>query len=212
MECGDCSETFSSRRELVQHRLDEHGDEMNSHERDELKRELNSLQAQQSGDSTDYRPAVMSVVALLAIAGIGYAVVASGFVSFSTSGGTSTPTGNVASVGPVGSAHQHAQFSVTVDGERIDFSQQRYQLQSDLIHFEGGDGTTIHKHATGVTIDYALQTLGMDIRGDCLTVHGNQYCEGEGSDLSVTAGGEEVNASTYVIQDGVPVNIEYSSG
>lgn len=215
MECGDCNETFNSRAELVEHRLDKHDDDMNSHERDELKRELNSLQAQQSSDSTSYRPVVMSVVALLAIAGIGYTLFASGVISFSASGGTPTATGNAASIGPAGSTHEHMSFGVIVDGEEINFALPKYQIgqtQNQHIHFEGGDGDIIHKHATGVTIKFALQTLGMDINSSCLTLDtGETYCEGEESTLEVTAGGEEVNASTSVLTEGVPVTVEYSS-
>src|SRR5688572_14933994 len=55
------------------------------------------------------------------------------------------------SFGALGSAHQHAAFLVKVNGENIDFSQPQYQVVSDFIHVENGDGTTLHRHATNVT-------------------------------------------------------------
>lgn len=215
MACDHCGAEFGSRREEIEHVLSEHGDDISSHRADELKRERNRLDEESNGGGLPVsRRAIAAGVMLLAVVGGGYALMNTGAVSFTSSGGgTDTPTGNVgAQVGPPGSAHDHAGFSVVVDGEPIRFSKPRYQLQADRVHFEGGDGSTIHKHATGVTVEYALETLGLDVNATCLTVHGDQYCEPEG-EVEVTVNGEPAeDGGDHVIRDGETIRIAYTEG
>ncbi|MDY6769424.1 MAG: hypothetical protein SVU88_00460 [Candidatus Nanohaloarchaea archaeon] len=210
MKCDRCGKPVDSRRAEIEHVLDQHGDALTSHDRDELKRELNQL-----GDAGGSRlPATprtlgLAVLAVGLVAAAGYGLTATGLVSFSAGSG-GTPTG--AAVGPAGSTHQHAQFSVLVDGEEIDFSRDRYQMQSRKVHFEAGNGDRIHVHATGVTIGYALDTLGLGINSTCLTVHGETYCEDGGGRLSVTVDGSEIEKpASHVIRDGETIRISYSS-
>lgn len=116
-----------------------------------------------------------------------------------------------ASVASAGTTHEHVAFVVAVNGRRIDFSRRQFQLRSRKVHFENGNGTLIHKHADGVTIDYTLNTLGMDLAGDCLRL-GDQYtyCE-DGGTLNVTANGEPV-PRWYEIRDGDTVVVAFTSG
>jgi hypothetical protein len=81
--------------------------------------------------------------------------------------------------GPLGSAHEHAAFAIKLDGVRLDLSQPKYQLQSKLIHFEGRDGTTLHRHATGVTVGEFLKSIKMDVKYDCFTVNDAKQAEGQ---------------------------------
>jgi hypothetical protein len=113
--------------------------------------------------------------------------------------------------GPVGSAHVHAGFAVILNGQEIDFSQSRYQVQSQLIHVEGGDGTTLHRHATGVPIGEFLRSVRMDIADGCF-VHdnGTQYCEGGDNRLLFFVNGQERDdAMGYVLNDGDRILITY---
>lgn len=88
---------------------------------------------------------------------------------------------SVAGFGPLGSAHEHAAFLVKVNGQNIDFSQPKYQVQSDYIHVENGDGGTLHRHATNVTFADFLKTVKMDIdeKNNCFVFknNGTQYCD-----------------------------------
>jgi hypothetical protein len=93
---------------------------------------------------------------------------------------------SVAGFGPLGSAHEHAAFLVKVNGQNIDFSQPQYQVQSDYIHVENGDGTTLHRHATNVTFVDFLKSVKMDIdkKNNCLTfTNGTEYCDDENNKL-----------------------------
>lgn len=205
MKCDTCGRKVDSRREEIEHVLEQHGDKITSHEKDELKRELNSLEKDSSSSSLPVRKLGIAAAVLAVIVGGGYALSSAGVLSFSTDS-------EAAGVGPAGSTHEHAQFSVFIDGDEIDFSQSRYQLQSQRIHFEGGDGEVIHKHATGVTIGFALETHDLGINATCLTMHDDVYCEGGGATLDVTVDEESIEEpASHVIQDGEVIDIRYSS-
>lgn len=45
----------------------------------------------------------------------------------------------------VGSAHLHSVFAIKLNGTALDFSKPEFQVQSRIIHVEGGDGYTQHR-------------------------------------------------------------------
>jgi hypothetical protein len=110
-----------------------------------------------------------------------------------------------AGVGAIGSAHTHAAFLVKVNGENIDFSQPQYQVVSDYIHVENGDGTTLHRHATNVTFAEFLKSVKMDIdeENNCLDfTNGTQYCNNNDNQLRTFVNGSPTDSiSDYVIND-----------
>lgn len=64
--------------------------------------------------------------------------------------------------GPVGSAHEHAVLVIFLEGKPMEvFHQPKYQLVDDRVHFEDGDGFTVHTHARSVTLRYFFETLKM---------------------------------------------------
>ncbi|MDY6770621.1 MAG: hypothetical protein SV186_01545 [Candidatus Nanohaloarchaea archaeon] len=210
--CDHCDEEFADEREKIEHVLEEHDDEITSHKRDTLKRKRNKLQ-QPEGSSSDlkrYLKPALGVVAVIAVVG-GLAM--SGIVNLDSNPSTSSGDATI-SPGAPGSAHEHAQFDVVINGNEIPFSRPRYQFgqtRNRYIHFEGGDGQTIHKHATDVTIDFAMDALNMGLTANCIeTYSGQRYCEDSGN-LTVTVNGQQVNASTYVIQDGDQITVRYTS-
>ena len=111
-----------------------------------------------------------------------------------------------AGFGAIGSAHTHAAFLVKVNGENIDFRQPQYQVVSDYIHVENGDGTTLHRHATNVTFAEFLKSVKMDIdeQNNCLvfTNNGTEYCNNNFNQLRTFVNGNPTNSiSDYVIND-----------
>ena len=114
-------------------------------------------------------------------------------------------TQSVAGFGPLGSAHEHAAFLVKVNGQNIDFSQPQYQVQSDYIHVENGDGTTLHRHATNVTFVDFLKSVKMDIdkKNNCLTfTNGTEYCDDENNKLRTFINGNSTGSiSDYVLNN-----------
>jgi hypothetical protein len=129
-------------------------------------------------------PAVIAVVAISAVSAILY-----------------SPAANNPNYGPVGSAHEHAAFLVKLDGVPIDFSQGQYQVQSNLIHVENNDGTTLHRHATDVPFGEFLQSVDMDIRNGCfIGDDGREYCDTADKKLRFFVNGTQIDS----IADYVP--------
>jgi len=114
-------------------------------------------------------------------------------------------TRSVAGFGPLGSAHEHAAFLVKVNGQNIDFSKPQYQVQSDYIHVENGDGTTLHRHATNVTFVDFLKSVKMDIdkKNNCLAfTNGTEYCDDDNNNkLRTFINGNSESISDYVLNN-----------
>ena len=121
--------------------------------------------------------------------------------------------GNNNNYGPVGSAHEHAAFAIKINGKQIDFSQPKYQLQSRLIHVEGGDGTTLHRHATGVPFQEFLKSVNMNIMNGCFTSDdGKQYCTNGENRLRFFINGNETNSvNNYVINPNDRILVIYGN-
>jgi hypothetical protein len=132
-------------------------------------------------------PIVAAIIAIAVISAVMYSTQQSG--------------NNNNNYGPVGSAHEHAAFAIKINGKQIDFSQPKYQVQSRLIHVEGGDGTTLHRHATGVPFAEFIKSVNMNIENGCFTLDdGNQYCNNENNKLRFFINGNETESiNNYVI-------------
>ena len=64
---------------------------------------------------------------------------------------------------------------INVNGTPIDFSQDRYQLQSRLIHVEGGDRFTLHRHTDRVPFGEFLRSVGMRVENNCFVISGENF-------------------------------------
>ena len=115
--------------------------------------------------------------------------------------------------GPLGSEHEHAAFLVKINGKNIDFSKPEYQVQSDYIHVENGDGTTLHRHATNVTFADFLKSVNMEINKENTCIgftNGTQYCNNDDGKLQTFVNGEQTNSiSDLVINDNDRVLVVY---
>jgi hypothetical protein len=116
--------------------------------------------------------------------------------------------------GTVGSAHEHAAFIINVNGTPIDFSQPQYQVQSRLIHVEGGDGFTLHRHTDRVPFGEFLRSENMNIEDSCFSVTGEtsnqqeqqqEYCSNGTEELRAFVNGEELESpaslGSYILKD-----------
>lgn len=82
--------------------------------------------------------------------------------------------------GAMNSAHTHTGILVKIFGDTFPFHETGYQLQSPWIHFENSDGSTIHKHATGVTLEYLFDSLDIDLDDQCYVFpNGQEFCTNE---------------------------------
>ncbi len=117
--------------------------------------------------------------------------------------------------GTLGDEHEHASILVKILGDTFDFSGPSYQVQSSWMHFESQDGATIHRHASGVTMGYMFDTLGMAIDEECyllLSPGGHGFCTDGENTLKYYVNGERVPSITdYVPKDEDRILITYGS-
>lgn len=105
-----------------------------------------------------------------------------------------TAPGAPEGAGPLGSEHSHSAMLVKIFGDTFDFSLPAYQIKTSWIHFEGGDGTTIHKHAKGVTLDFLFDSLRIGLDDKCFVFQdGRQFCTNEDYSLKFFINGEQVD-------------------
>jgi len=105
--------------------------------------------------------------------------------------------------GKLGGEHEHASLLVRIFGDRFDFSVPSYQIKSSWIHFEESDGTTIHRHASGVTLDYLFGSLNIGIDSECYSFpDGREFCTNEDYSLKYYINHQSVdNIYDYVLED-----------
>lgn len=190
-DCPHCEASFEDEVAHLEHLRDEHPAEFGSVDR----RRLDQL----GGGDDD---AGVSSTALL-LGGLAVAVV--GLVLFVTFGlgGSSADSDVDAARSPsnLGAVHSHGTMEVIVLGDRIDFSRDRYQLRADAFHFEGGGGRVWHVHAEGVTLEWALASLGIEVTETSVTFDGTTYRDADSAyDVSVSVNGEPVDPETYVLR------------
>lgn len=105
----------------------------------------------------------------------------------------STAPGGPEDAGALGSDHAHAAIQVRIFGDYFDFSAPAYQIKSSWIHFEGRDGSTVHKHATGVTLGYLFETLALGLDDKCFTFQdGREFCTNDDYSLKFFYNGNQV--------------------
>jgi hypothetical protein len=107
---------------------------------------------------------------------------------------TETAPGGPENAGALGSAHDHAGILVNIFGDSFDFSAPAYQIKSSWIHFEGRDAFTIHKHATGVTLEYLFDSLQLVLDDQCFVFQdGRSFCTNDDYVLQLYINGEKVS-------------------
>jgi len=127
--------------------------------------------------------AVLSVIAVI----VGYSV----FLFLTM---TETAPGGPENAGAMGSAHDHTGILVKIFGDTFEFSGPAYQIKSPWIHFEGRDGSTIHKHATGVTLGFLFDSMRLGLDDQCYVfADGKSYCTNEDYTLKFFINEEQVS-------------------
>ena len=172
-------------------------------ENDDNKKKKSYFDISRKKRSKNFKTVILPIIAAIVII-----AVISMYVS-------SQNTLSVAGFGPLGSAHEHAAFLVKVNGQNIDFSQPKYQVQSDYIHVENGDGSTLHRHATNVTFADFLKSVKMDIdmKNNCLIfTNGTEYCDDNNNKLRTFINGNSTKSiSDYVLNNNDRLLVTYGN-
>ena len=160
--------------------------------------------------SKNKRKTTLMATGILALIGVivGYSIFVF-MTQVDTSGALGAPDG----AGRLGDEHVHASLLVRVFGDTFDFSSPTYQIKSSWIHFEDTDGTTIHRHSSGVTLGFLFDTLNIGIDDECYRFpDGRQFCTNEDYSLKYYINHQLVNGiSDYVFEDGDRILITYGN-
>jgi len=137
------------------------------------------------------------ILALIAVI-VGYSVFVF-MTQVDTSGALGAPDG----AGRLGDEHEHASVLVRIFGDKLDFSSPAYQIKSSWIHFEDSDGTTIHRHSSGVTLGYLFDSMGFTVNDECFAFpDGRAFCTNEDYSLKYYINHKSVdNIYDYVLAD-----------
>jgi hypothetical protein len=176
---------------------------MGRKERREREQKRESYASQRSSEKRRNNLIAVGVFAVIAVI-VGYAV-----YIFATD--LPSAPGGPENAGALGSEHSHAGILVKIFGDTFDFSAPAYQIKSSWIHFEGNDGTTIHKHATGVTLGYLFESLGLGLDDQCYEFQdGRSFCTNEDYSLKFFINGEQVNdIRDYEINEDDKILVSY---
>lgn len=110
--------------------------------------------------------------------------------------------------------HPHGALDVTIEGDEVDFSKEKYVKADEAFHFHGDEnGSRWHGHSFNITVSYAISTFpGINLTNDTLTFEGTTYREDDpGTTITVKVNGEPVNPSTYILKDGDSISIEVNT-
>ncbi len=155
---------------------------------------------------TQKRKSLLIAVGVFAVVGV---IVGYSIYVFATTDGKSpdTPPG----AGAFNDEHEHASILVKIHNDPFDFSAAAYQIQSNWIHFEAQDGTTVHRHSSGVTMGDLFESLGIELDDQCyIFPNGRQFCADEEYSLKFYINGEVVESITdYVPDDEDRILISY---
>ena len=115
--------------------------------------------------------------------------------------------------GKLGDEHIHASMLVRIFGDKFDFSLPNYQIKTSWIHFENQDGDTIHRHASGVELEFLFNSLNIAIDDKCFTFpDGRAFCTNEDYALKYFINHKEVNdIREYVVMEEDRILISYGS-
>jgi len=150
---------------------------------------------------------------LLAVGILGLIGLIVGYASYEFVTMDSNVPGAPPGAGKLGDEHEHASMLVRIFGDKFDFSATTYQIKSSWIHFEESDGNTIHRHSSGVTLDYLFGTLSIEIDEECyIFSDGRQFCTNEDYSLKYFINGDFVSSiNDHVVQDDDRILISYGS-
>jgi len=157
------------------------------------------------------RKNTLITVAVLSAIGAVVAVSAYNFTLLSESA-PGAPPGS----GTLGDEHVHSSMLVKLHGDSFDFSSPAYQIKSSWIHFEAQDGTTIHRHSTGVALGYMFEKMRIGLDDECYTFKGTSgdrvFCTNEDFSLKFYVNHQPVpNLTDYVFEDGDNILISYGA-
>ena len=158
--------------------------------------------------SSQYRMRNLKALGILSMIGV---IVAFACYEFVTS--TNNVPGAPENAGKLGDEHIHASLLVSIFGDKFDFSTPNYQVKTPWIHFENQDGDTIHRHSTGVELEFLFNSMSVGVNENCFVFpDGRQFCNNEDYSLKFYINQQLVeDIRKYVIQEDDRILITYGN-
>ena len=158
--------------------------------------------------TAQYRTRNLKALGILSAIGV---IVAFACFEFVTS--TNNVPGAPENAGKLGDEHIHASLLVSIFGDKFDFSTPNYQVKTPWIHFENQDGDTIHRHSTGVELEFLFNSMSVGVDENCFVFpDGRQFCNNEDYSLKFYINQQLVkDIRQYIIQEDDRILITYGN-
>jgi hypothetical protein len=158
--------------------------------------------------TAQYRTRNLKALGILSIIGV---IVAFACYEFVTS--TNNVPGAPENAGKLGDEHIHASMLVKIFGDKFDFTTPNYQVKTSWIHFENQDGDTVHRHSSGVELEFLFNSMKIATDENCFVFpDGRQFCTNEDYSLKFYINQQLVeDIRKYVIQEDDRILISYGN-
>ena len=158
--------------------------------------------------TAQYRTRNLKAIGILSMIGV---IVAFACFEFVTS--TNNVPGAPENAGKLGAEHIHASMLVKIFGDKFDFSTPNYQVKTPWIHFENQDGDTIHRHSTGVELEFLFNSMNIAVDDNCFVFpDGRQFCTNEDYSLKFYVNQQLVkDLRQYIVQEDDRILITYGN-
>ena len=158
--------------------------------------------------TSQYRSRNLKAIGILSMIGV---IVGFACYEFVTS--TNNVPGAPENAGKLGDEHIHASLLVNIFGDKFDFSTPNYQVKTSWIHFENQDGDTIHRHSTGVELEFLFNSMSIAVDDKCFGFpDGRQFCNNDDYTLQFYINQQKVeDIRKYIVQDDDRILITYGN-
>ena len=158
--------------------------------------------------TAQYRTRNLKALGILSIIGV---IVAFACYEFVTS--TNNVPGAPENAGKLGDEHIHASMLVKIFGDKFDFTTPNYQVKTSWIHFENQDGDTVHRHSSGVELEFLFNSMKIATDENCFVFpDGRQFCTNEDYSLKFYINQQLVeDISKYIVQEDDRILITYGN-
>ena len=158
--------------------------------------------------TSQYRSRNLKALGILSAIGV---IVSFACYEFVTS--TNNIPGAPLNAGKLGDEHIHASMLVKIFGDKFDFSSTNYQVKTSWIHFENQDGDTIHRHSSGVELEFLFNSMNIVVDDQCFVFpDGRQFCSNDDYTLKFYVNQQKVeDLRTYIVQEEDRILISYGN-
>lgn len=203
-ECKYCDEDFSSEKEKLRHELDEHEEDMSSHDKSQKKSKLNKLEQKEQTSKHNKKQKLQYGAVGLLLVGL---VAGGGFFAYQNAGSVVGPAQTNASIGVGEPVHWHADYRITVCGDEKILQggpTKAHTHGEKTFHLEG-----VRNSREEATLDWIVDQLGGQLEEN--SIMGQEGCNGEPANLTVKVNGDKIeDHMNYIPRDGDMIRIDYS--